>query len=935
MKMKVEIDSTLLKFLPQHSDNNKKGAILRKFHDKVFIPSSIDLRAFYDNLTQVFLEIFECNNVTVWDFNKNHANLSLQSSSHRRPPELGTFSINVHESITGLSVLKRKLMLHDLKDRNNKELLQNEKILQQFNIKWILTIPVFKLSINSDILFVVNLYYSCVNFSLIPISNIDLERILHSISITYELLQLREIEIINNLISSKIPQTYGISTLFDSIQQELRNILGAKHLRIYSWKEEKCILKLERYSSIEDKTYIDIYNKIEDLLDGYLLNLTSDKTSNKSIIFIENNCIAVPLFSITNRIIGAIACFNPINGSNNYEGCFSSTNINTLVHIAIKLAPYFEKLLKIRENPKIVNLIESIAYLSTSTFQLNKFLNSFLEIIVKALNSETGSIYIYNKAKGLLEIAAVYGRNKALLEKKAAYKVGQGLTGSIAENRKTLNLKSLDEVINHPKYSGTYKKEVWGQSEEDCHSLLGVPLVLKNELIGLVKLANVSTNEQDFQYFSDEDEKLVETLSAFLSYFIENENKWFRFVSYSKKMIDIHQSKIEDDAISATLIALNEMGYSKIVFSMFHSNLNSLIGLISDNAEKIDFSKQINYKLSSDHILVNCLIDNKQIFIANPSQNESYDLSFLHKQYKSLLIIPLKIGDENIGVLHLDIGDVKKVPNEDEIILNSIASQLTITISRLRSIRNYGVLSEDVMSSSRFIIAETLSSTAVHSTKHHLLKITREIEKSLKKQEIRSSQLLLNTFESWYDKLQKLTQDLKNALEIVRVDDDTSTQIFDVDDLIQDSIDIWIDYIKGSNCTIHKTLFATTSKCEIKPYAFQEIISVLIVNSVQAHAKNIKITSYNSQNILAVTGHTLENAYCLEFGDDGKGLDTLNIEEIFSANYSTKSKKYGTGLGLFIARKIAKRAGGNLLCIENKDSRKKGATFKLILPIKL
>ena len=55
------------------------------------------------------------------------------------------------------------------------------------------------------------------------------------------------------------------------------------------------------------------------------------------------------------------------------------------------------------------------------------------------------------------------------------------------------------------------------------------------------------------------------------------------------------------------------------------------------------------------------------------------------------------------------------------------------------------------------------------------------------------------------------------------------------------------------------------------------------------------------------------------------------IEKVFEPYISTKENKNGTGLGLYIARKIIIEKFKGNLTVENTLN---GASFKLILPIK-
>jgi PAS domain S-box-containing protein len=84
------------------------------------------------------------------------------------------------------------------------------------------------------------------------------------------------------------------------------------------------------------------------------------------------------------------------------------------------------------------------------------------------------------------------------------------------------------------------------------------------------------------------------------------------------------------------------------------------------------------------------------------------------------------------------------------------------------------------------------------------------------------------------------------------------------------------------------------------------------------------------------TSHTVELAVCrrddwVEFRitDDGVGMDRETQEKAFSLFFSSKGMK-GTGLGLFIANKIAEKHGG---LIEVESEPGEGTAFRVLLPI--
>ncbi|HLO25161.1 MAG TPA: HAMP domain-containing sensor histidine kinase [Geobacteraceae bacterium] len=67
----------------------------------------------------------------------------------------------------------------------------------------------------------------------------------------------------------------------------------------------------------------------------------------------------------------------------------------------------------------------------------------------------------------------------------------------------------------------------------------------------------------------------------------------------------------------------------------------------------------------------------------------------------------------------------------------------------------------------------------------------------------------------------------------------------------------------------------------------------------------------------------------IEIADTGKGIPPERLDRIFEPFYTTKKPGEGTGLGLYIVRKMVELMGGR---IEVKSSVGEGTTFTIMLP---
>ena len=107
------------------------------------------------------------------------------------------------------------------------------------------------------------------------------------------------------------------------------------------------------------------------------------------------------------------------------------------------------------------------------------------------------------------------------------------------------------------------------------------------------------------------------------------------------------------------------------------------------------------------------------------------------------------------------------------------------------------------------------------------------------------------------------------------------------------------------------------------PNELKQVILNLIKNAEDVPLENkienpyIKISSYKE-----------DDKYILEVSDNAGGVPEDVIDKIFDPYFSTKTKKDGTGLGLYMSKTIIEdHCGGELSVSNSKD----GAVFKIVL----
>ena len=104
-----------------------------------------------------------------------------------------------------------------------------------------------------------------------------------------------------------------------------------------------------------------------------------------------------------------------------------------------------------------------------------------------------------------------------------------------------------------------------------------------------------------------------------------------------------------------------------------------------------------------------------------------------------------------------------------------------------------------------------------------------------------------------------------------------------------------------------------------------QVFSNLLLNAAQAMNEGTP-----ADNRLAIAATRESTAVRVSFADTGCGIAEEDLAHIYDPFFSTKEEGRGSGLGLYVSRRIVEEAGGR---IEVRSSVGKGTTVEILLPI--
>jgi PAS domain S-box-containing protein len=144
-------------------------------------------------------------------------------------------------------------------------------------------------------------------------------------------------------------------------------------------------------------------------------------------------------------------------------------------------------------------------------------------------------------------------------------------------------------------------------------------------------------------------------------------------------------------------------------------------------------------------------------------------------------------------------------------------------------------------------------------------------------------------------------------------------ELVDVNGIIQEMFTLLKGEATRSSITMLTGLSAELPKITADRVQLQQVFMNLMLNAIEAMS--------NSGGELTVKSELQDRQLQFSVSDTGPGLPDGNVDQIFSAFFTTKTQ--GSGMGLAISRSIVESHGGRLWATAN-DGR--GATFHFTLP---
>ncbi|MDD2717524.1 MAG: sensor domain-containing diguanylate cyclase [Candidatus Wallbacteria bacterium] len=282
---------------------------------------------------------------------------------------------------------------------------------------------------------------------------------------------------------------------------------------------------------------------------------------------------------------------------------------------------------RLRELNEKLNLLFKIGQKIGEFTNLSELFQKLLDSVCEVLNTEFGSIMLWNSKRRSLKIVAARGLSERVVADTEIHE-GEGIAGMVFEKKTPLWVPNIQ--------SDPYFQQYMKSGRENLtQSFLSAPIIFKDEALGVINLNNKKNGD-----FDREDLNLLTFLASQLAIVIKN--------TY---MLEDSRSKAAENKVLFRLSeALNSsLDFEKNITRFFKLLARNLkleeVGIALFHKDKKNYKFEFGYRMNSQLFQIFL----KRIFLSD-SQNYFFNVDDQADNKKYLYFQPLKYEDEILGI---------------------------------------------------------------------------------------------------------------------------------------------------------------------------------------------------------------------------------------------------------------------------------------------
>jgi two-component system, sensor histidine kinase PdtaS len=528
-----------------------------------------------------------------------------------------------------------------------------------------------------------------------------------------------------------------------------------------------------------------------------------------------------------------------------------------------------------------LSFLGEIAQLASSTRDWDEMLRIVIDRTTDAMRTDVASLYLLEKREGLLRLAATNGLDRRNIGR-ATLRVGEGITGWVANARVPLAAR---DVKKEPRF-----KWVRGADQPQFTSMLSVPLIVRDDVVGVMNVQTVAPRE-----FSKEEIDLLQTIADQIAGIIDRgraqraAERKLREVSALFEVSNVLTSTLDLDEVLQLLVARLVRVYPGASGALI---LREPDGTARVRARSGDLGKAA---LQDTH---------RALSEARPI------VAFDH------LAVPLLVGERLLGAVGLQVPDYTEFLEEEVAFVGALANQAALAIDKAELYElereTAKTLRELERARAEFVAVVTHDlRTPLSIIRGHLDLLG---EKNGEKRRTAEAVAQVKRLDGLVDRILESVRDDRPVVTVRRTRSDVRKLVLET----LREMEPMLQRHKVRAPRSGGPVWARTDRAKTA-----QVVAALVHNATKYAAEGTAISVALAKDTDTVT---------IRVSDEGPGVsadDRGRIFHPFIRGSGTASGVPGTGIGLYACRRIVEAQGGRLWY---EDVEGGGATFAFSIP---
>jgi two-component sensor histidine kinase len=323
-------------------------------------------------------------------------------------------------------------------------------------------------------------------------------------------------------------------------------------------------------------------------------------------------------------------------------------------------------------------------------FDLDEMLSAVAGIAVQITGTESSQVYLLNDARDTLVLRAVDDGSSPDIVGKFRLKMGEGLTGWVAQHKEAVALGH-----DAPR---DYRFKFVSELREDLYqSILSVPLVYRGDVIGVINVRTQKPHE-----YTQTQVRLLQGIAAQVAGAVENSRQYRKLERRASQLSTLSEvsKTITSDMYLEEILQLIVAAAAKTM----QFKICSLLLLDEDKKELVmkavysrsrEYTKRTNVKLG-ESIAGRAIAEGRTITVYDLKKSKEFAAPDLAKSehLTSMASVPLQVKNKKIGVLNCYTERHHNFSDDDISVLTALGNHAAIAIEHAKLMVKSAIIQE-------------------------------------------------------------------------------------------------------------------------------------------------------------------------------------------------------------------------------------------------